>query len=499
MTLAQRVPRIGAARLWTSARVCSAPQISTPSTAAASDEDSAALGRFFYRNRMVEQWAKVPAKRTTLRQLILFGQSARRNRALLMESANYLRTELTTRIAHRLRDMQTLPFVAMSNEQLDSIYQYYWSTFETLRRMEKIQTLEQNEELIKVVTQLLSERKSKLSLIAGISRECVHYMEPETVDLFLARMLRSQVSREVLAKQHIALSVMQSSGKESRTSTKIGMIDTHLSVLQAIEKSVTIARQSIAQLYNWTVDDARIPNVVIEGDTDVHIAYLPAHLEFILLELCKVSMQSTMRHYKTDGEATPNQPDVRLTIVEGPDRGDMTIRISDRGGGLTANAAPDRSQAENLATRARGPIMLAGSDEAGHAHDESGLVWSFMNIGEQLDKMNIQLEQTSTSEHDANLIDGAVTPDPTVSYPGGDGLMRLSVLSMESKNGLPMCVVMLTQRQSLRGALWRRPGFPDTRRVRSATHTAMARTFICAFPRYAARLTQFGTSKELHE
>ena len=112
-----------------------------------------------------------------------------------MQSANYLRTELTIRVAHRLRDMQTIPFVAMSNEQLDSIYQFYWRTFETLRRMSKIETDEQNEHLIHVVTQLLSERKSKLDLTASICRECIHYMEPETVDLFFSYASISNFTR----------------------------------------------------------------------------------------------------------------------------------------------------------------------------------------------------------------------------------------------------------------------------------------------------------------
>lgn len=382
-----------------------------------------------------------------------------------MESANYLRTELTTRIAHRLRDMQTLPFVAMSNEQLDSIYQYYWSTFETLRRIERIETLEQNEKLIQVVTRMLSERKSKLSLIAGISRECINYMEPETVDLFLARMLRSQVSREVLAKQHIALSVMQGS-KDAAKGTKIGMIDTHLSVLSSVHKSIAIARQSIAELHGWDANDSRIPDVKISGDSDIYIAYLPAHLEFILLELCKVSMQSTMAHYTdAEGSMASNPPNVHIILVEGPDRGDISIRVSDQGGGLPSDIPSfARLQAESKATRARGPILLAGM--GGPTQDpNSGLVWSFMNIGEQLERMNVQLELTSTTGIDANNIDGAMTPDPTASYPGGDGLMRLSVLSMESKSGLPMYVVRLTQCQTVCGAFWWRPRIPYIGRV----------------------------------
>ncbi|KAL4400986.1 putative protein kinase Pkp2 [Malassezia pachydermatis] len=415
------------------------PTISAPSTAAASDQDAAALGRFFYRNRMVNKWGGIPARRTTLQQLIMFGRSTQRNQALLMESANYLRTEMTTRIAHRLRDMQTLPFVAMSNEQLDSIYQFYWRTFETMRRMSKIETDEQNEELIHVVTQLLSERKSKLDLIAGISRECINFMEPAAVNYFLARMLRSQVSREVLAKQHIALSVMQSSGVKSTTPNVIGMINTSIHVADVIRRCTDFARKSLSNTYDLSMDDPRLPEVVLEGDLDVQMAYLPAHLEFILLELFKVSMQSTTQKH---GQVRQKVPPVHVRLVSGIEKGDMIIRISDVGGGLlldsTASSMAFESSSNN-AIRARGPLLLPGI--ARHPHDtdpEQDLVWSFLNIGKQLDMMNIKLDATSSATLGKTGIDGAVTPDPTASYPGGDGLMRLSVLNMDSKNGLPI-------------------------------------------------------------
>ena len=292
--------------------------ISAPSTAAASDQDAAALGRFFYRNRMVNQWGALPARRTTLQQLIMFGRSARRNRALLMESANYLRTEMTRRIAHRLIDMQSIPFVAMSNEQLDSIYQFHWRTFEMLRRIDIIDTVEANEHLIRVVTELLSERKSKLELIAGISRECVLYMEPDAVNYFLARMLRSQISREVLAKQHIALTMMQSPDAKSHASrTTIGMVDTQLNVGESVRRSVWYARESIASIHGWDINDRRIPEVKILGDVNTYIAYLPAHLDFILLELLKVSMQSTMHFHNLQDKDGADfvVPPIKLRIV----------------------------------------------------------------------------------------------------------------------------------------------------------------------------------------
>jgi len=451
--------------------------ISTPSTAAASDQDAAALGRFFYRNRMVNKWGVLPARRTTLQQLIMFGRSARRNRTLLMQSANYLRTEMTTRIAHRLRDMQAIPFVAMSNEQLDSIYQFYWRTFETLRRMSKIETDAQNEHLIEVVTQLLSERKSKLDLIVGISRECVNYMEPEAVNLFLARMLRSQVSREVLAKQHIALSVMQNSASQyEKRPHEIGMVHTHINVVETIQRCVKLARESLSHTYKWDIDDPRIPKVELSGDLDVHIAYLPAHLEFILLELCKVSMQSTSKRH---GKSDKGMPPVQIHVVGGADKDDMMIRFSDQGGGLhPSKPRHDDHDESHRATLARGPLLLPGLESMRESSNSaSSLVWSFHNIGKQLDSMNLKLEATSTATLSQGEVDGAITPDPTASYPGGDGLMRLSVLNMDSKKGLPMVKLYA---ELFGGAL-------DFRTL-DGHGTDMYLT-----------LPKFGTSKELHE
>ena len=304
--------------------------------------------------------------------------------------------------------------------------------------MSKIETDEQNEHLIEVVTQLLSERKSKLDLIVGISRECVNYMEPEAVNLFLARMLRSQVSREVLAKQHIALSVMQTSASQyEKRPYEIGMVHTHINVNDTIQRCVQLARESLANTYKWDIDDPRIPRVELSGDLNVHIAYLPAHLEFILLELCKVSMQSTCQRHENSGHS---MPPVHILVVGGADKDDMMIRFSDQGGGLHPSKPRKEGHDEShRATLARGPLLLPGVESLREpSSPPASLVWSFHNIGKQLDSMNLKLEATSTANLSQSEVDGAVTPDPTASYPGGDGLMRLSVLNMDSKKGLPM-------------------------------------------------------------
>lgn len=40
-----------------------------------------------------------------------------------MKSANYVRTELPVRIAHRLRDLQALPYVVVTQEGVAKVYE----------------------------------------------------------------------------------------------------------------------------------------------------------------------------------------------------------------------------------------------------------------------------------------------------------------------------------------------------------------------------------------
>jgi hypothetical protein len=71
------------------------------------------------------------------------------NTLTVLQSANYVRTELPVRIAHRLRDLQALPYVVVTQEGVARVYevgdrfpfdhgralnyvifQLYWTAFE---------------------------------------------------------------------------------------------------------------------------------------------------------------------------------------------------------------------------------------------------------------------------------------------------------------------------------------------------------------------------------
>ncbi len=137
----------------------------------------------------IRRWVQKEAKPISLRQLTFFGRTLTENR--LISSANYVRTELPARLAHRLRDMQTLPFVVVTNPHMSHVYDLYYKAFETLRRVREIKTVEDNEKYCKVISETLQEHLTVIPRLAMGVLECQDLMRPEDMDKFMNTLLRS--------------------------------------------------------------------------------------------------------------------------------------------------------------------------------------------------------------------------------------------------------------------------------------------------------------------
>ncbi|PWZ00551.1 hypothetical protein BCV70DRAFT_160166 [Testicularia cyperi] len=316
-------------------------------------DSEADLGRHFYLNKVLEQWAAKPATRMTLRQLIFFGRSMGRDREKILKSANYVRQELPVRIAHRIRDLQALPFVVMTNQNLEQVYQKYWSAFETFRRFPHIKNMDDNERFCNLLRRLLDDHLTIIpSLTIGIV-ESSHHLQPQQLDKFMERMLRSRISRRVLAEQHIALSEAlddpfhffnepamhrnhendhdresAEENDEDAVGDHVGIIYTRLSVASVVNKGIKLLSKMFADVQGVTPD--RMPRIQVDGDLRAKFAYIPEHLEYIVFELLKNAIRATIRRHA--GQPEPGS--VKVTIVEGPPEEDLIIRISDSGGGL---------------------------------------------------------------------------------------------------------------------------------------------------------------------
>lgn len=95
------------------------------------------------------------------------------------------------RIAHRLRDMQTLPYVVVTNSHLSYVYDLYYKAFERFRRIPEIKTLDDNDRYCKIVKETLQEHTTVIPRLAMGVLEIQGLMAPEETDKFMNTLLRS--------------------------------------------------------------------------------------------------------------------------------------------------------------------------------------------------------------------------------------------------------------------------------------------------------------------
>jgi pyruvate dehydrogenase kinase 2/3/4 len=137
----------------------------------------------------LDEWVQRDARPISLRQLTFFGRTLTEER--LISSANYVRMELPTRLAHRLRDMQTLPYIVVSNQNLSHVYELYYRAFERFRRISEVRSIQDNDRFCKIIKETLTEHLTVIPKLAMGVLEIQDYMLPEATDKFVTTMLRS--------------------------------------------------------------------------------------------------------------------------------------------------------------------------------------------------------------------------------------------------------------------------------------------------------------------
>lgn len=84
--------------------------------------------------------------------------------------------------------------------------------------------------------------------------------------------------------------------------------------------------------------DVQIPDIKIEGHLETSFPYILSHLEYIIGELLRNSVQAVIDRHQKHGELNTKPPPIEVTIAEAPQH--ATIRISDRGGGIPREELP---------------------------------------------------------------------------------------------------------------------------------------------------------------
>ncbi|KAJ3079176.1 hypothetical protein HK102_003976 [Quaeritorhiza haematococci] len=275
-------------------------------------------------NKDTHPYASRETKRVTLRQLTVFGRTLTEDKVL--RSANYVRTELPVRIAHRIVDFQHLPFIVGTNPHFELMYQLYWEAFEKFRSVPPVTTLEENRMFCDLMDRMLRTHLVAIPRLAMGITETSSHLDSRQADRFINVMLRSRIGRRVLAEQHIALSAhfddMNGDHHENpypyfvanhrKGHGYIGIVNTRCHAGETVERCTELASQLFRDAY-----DMEPPTVIVDGHLDATFTYIPDHLEYILYELLKNSMQFTIEKHAPGGlPKTPVREVLPYSIAE---------------------------------------------------------------------------------------------------------------------------------------------------------------------------------------
>lgn len=297
--------------------------------------------RHFYQNTVLLDWVQKRKPRpVSLRQLAFFGRKLTAEK--LVSSGDFVQQELPTRLAHRIREMQELPFGVVSNAHLCRVYEMYYNAFNQFRKFPRIRTLEDNDRFCLLLNKLLNEHLSIIPNLVIGAIECSMYqsIDSDKLDKFMSSILCSRISRRVIAEQHLSLTANYKNGTYNDGSSKddpnyIGAVFLRCNAKEAVEASAVQASMLIQQLY----PDARMPEIIIEGLTDTNFLYMKSHLDYILGEILRNSIEATVRHHeKTKGAADSPPPPILVSISNTAKT--ILIRISDQGGGIPSDILP---------------------------------------------------------------------------------------------------------------------------------------------------------------
>ena len=309
----------------------------------------------------------------------------------LYDSANYTLSILPARLAHRIQSLRNLPFIVVTNPHISKIHNNYVHSLSTLLpwSQKEIRTLEDEIKFTEVMADLVQTHNNTISILARGFLEARKYISPTEVTRFLDEHLRARIGTRLIAEQHIALHFSSQPHRdrtqvgsgltdivmpdEAANSSYIGVIDTEICPATIIRHCEAVVGDICEFKYGIR------PTVIINGDADYTFAHIPVHMEYIITELLKNAFRATSERGRerdpieitiaplpedgdvADGEATISNkaqgntdeaskailPDDvhppstlrNITILERHTPG-VTIRIRDRGGGISPETHP---------------------------------------------------------------------------------------------------------------------------------------------------------------
>ncbi|KAF5345114.1 hypothetical protein D9756_011469 [Leucocoprinus leucothites] len=146
------------------------------------------------------------------------------------------------------------------------------------------------------------------------------------IQAWLDRFYMSRIGIRFLIGQHVALNT------QLAHEDYVGIICTKANVHDIVQEAIENARFVCEEHYAMF----KGPPVQLICPKNLPFPYVPGHLSHIVFKLLKNSLRAVVERFGVDKE--DHFPHIKVVVVEGKE--DITIKISDEGGGIPRSAIP---------------------------------------------------------------------------------------------------------------------------------------------------------------
>ncbi|KIW14319.1 hypothetical protein PV08_07101 [Exophiala spinifera] len=336
----------------------------------------------------ISHYASFPPTSVSLRQMVQFGEKP--STGTLFRASQFLSEELPVRLAHRVEELDRLPDGLNDMSSIQKVRNWYAQSFEEITTMPRpeldadtrnrlLNPPKKASNRLSVTTRNPSLRyddngngKSSLNSrryyaatddgqewppgLAEYNRKFARTLDlikrrhdpvvttvaqginewkrkqqrtqiDSSIQSFLDRFYMSRIGIRMLIGQHIALTEQQT----HRHPNYVGIICTKTNVKELAEEAIENARFVCEDHYG--LFDA--PKVQLFCNPNLNFMYVPGHLSHMLFETLKNSLRAVVETHGADKEEFPV---TKVIVAEGKE--DITIKISDEGGGIPRSAIP---------------------------------------------------------------------------------------------------------------------------------------------------------------
>ncbi|PIN03902.1 Dehydrogenase kinase [Handroanthus impetiginosus] len=276
----------------------------------------------------VQRWGALKQTGVSLRYMMEFG--SRPTPRNLLISAQFLHKELAIRIARRAIELDSLPYGLSHKPAVLKVRDWYLDSFRDLRSFPDIKDNNDELEFTQMIKMIKVRHNNVVPMMAlGVQQlkkdlnPKIDYEDLDEIHQFLDRFYMSRIGIRMLIGQHVALH------DPNPAPNCVGYIHTKMSPVEVARSAREDARYLCMREYGSS------PDINIYGDPKFTFPYVPTHLHLMVFELVKNSLRAVQERFMDSDKVAPP---IRIIVSDGLE--DVTIKVSDEGGGIPRSGLP---------------------------------------------------------------------------------------------------------------------------------------------------------------